>query len=119
MYAMDLLYNPKFSAKEIVGQVQEEIAKVQRDGVDLKELERARTFLRASRIKELQSSLRRATYLAQFEMFDGKPELITTELDTFLSVTSEQIQAMAKKYFVPGKRAVLEIVPAPAPKEKK
>jgi len=26
---------------------------------------------------------------------------------------------MAKKYFVPGKRAVLEIVPAPAPKEKK
>ena len=117
MYAMDLLYNPKFSAKDIVAQVQEEIAKVQRDGVDPKELERARTFLRAQRIKELQSSLTRATYLAQFEMFDGKPELITSELDAFLAVTPEQIQAMVKKYMIPEKLAVLEIMPAP--KEKK
>jgi zinc protease len=119
MYAMDLLYNPKYSAKEIVGQVEEEIGKIQNEGVSMKELERARTFLRAQRITELQSSLTRARLLAQYEMFDGKPELITTELDTFLSVTSEQIQSMAKKYFVPEKRAVLEIVPAPAPKEKK
>jgi zinc protease len=117
MYAMNLLYNPKFSGKEIVAQVQDEIAKIQKDGVDIKELERARTFLRASRIKDLQSSLTRAQLLAQYEMFDGKPELITSELDTFLAVTPEQIQAMAKKYLVPEKRVVLEIVPAP--KEKK
>src|SRR6266481_802261 len=117
MYAMDMLYNPKFTAKDIVGQVQEEIAKVQRDGVEMKELERARTFLRAARIKELQSSLTRATYLAQFEMLDGKPELITSELDTFLAVTPEQIQAMVKKYMIPEKLVVLEIMPAP--KEKK
>src|SRR6266446_4076027 len=31
MYAMDLLHNPKFTAKEIVDQVQEEITKVQKD----------------------------------------------------------------------------------------
>jgi zinc protease len=118
MYAMDLLYNPKFSAKEIVSQVEEEISKIQRDGVEMKELERARTFLRAARITELQSSLTRARLLAQYEMFDGKPELITTELDTFLSVSPAQIQAMAKKYLVPEKRVALEIAPAPAPKEK-
>jgi zinc protease len=90
---------------------------VQRDGVEMKELERARTFLRASRIKELQSPLTRASYLAQYEMFDGKPELITSELDDFLAVTPEQIQAFAKKYLVPEKMAVLEI--KPTPKEKK
>ena len=118
MYAMNLLYNPKFTGKEIVSQVEEEIAKVQRDGVDMKELERARTFLRAARIKELQSSLTRAQLLAQYEMFDGNPALITSELDAFLSVTPAQIQAMVKKYLVPEKRVVLEIVPAPAPKEK-
>src|SRR6185503_13518636 len=75
MYAMDLLHNPKFTAKEIVSQVEEEIAKIQRDGVEMKELERARTFLRAARITELQSSLTRARLLAQYEIFDGKPEL--------------------------------------------
>ena len=113
LYAMDVLYNPKFTAKEIVGQVQDEIAKVQQDGVDVKELERTRTFLRASRIKELQTPLRRAMLLAQYEMFDGNPELITSELDTFLAVTPQQIQAMTKKYLVPEKRVVLEIQPAP------
>ena len=117
LYAMNLLYNPKFTGKEIVAQVQDEIAKLQNEGVDLKELERARTLLRVSRIKELQSTLTRATLLAQYEMFDGKPELITSELDTFLAVTPEQIQAVVKKYLVPEKRTVLEIVPAP--KEKK
>ena len=55
--------------------------------------------------------------LEQFEMLDGKPELITSELDTFLAVTPEQIQAMVKKYMIPEKLAVLEIMPAP--KEKK
>jgi zinc protease len=117
LYAMNLLYNPKFTAKDIVAQIDGEITKVQSEGVPIKELERARTFLRAARIKELQSSLTRATLLAQFEMFDGNPELITSELDTFLAVTPEQIQAMVKKYLVPEKRVVLEI--APAPKEKK
>ena len=117
MYAMDMLYNPKFTAKEIVGQVQEEIAQ----GAERwrrKERARARAdFLRAARIKEVQSALTSATYLAQFEMFDGKPELITAELETYLAVTPAQIQAMVKKYLVPEKMAVLEIMPTP--KEKK
>jgi predicted Zn-dependent peptidase len=117
LYAMDLLYNPKFTAQQIVDQVQEEIAKIQKDGVDKKELERARTTLRAERIRELQSSLTRARLLAQYEMFDGNPELMTSELDTLLAVTPEQIQAAVKKYFVPEKRVTLEI--QPAPKEKK
>jgi zinc protease len=116
-YAMNLLHNPRFTGKDIVGQVQDEIARIQKDGVDIKELERIRTFLRAERIKELQSTLTRARLLAQYEMFDGNPELITSELDTFLAVTPEQIQAVVKKYLVPEKRVVLEIVPAP--KEKK
>jgi zinc protease len=117
LYAMDLLYNPKFSGKDIVNQVQEEIAKVQKDGVDPKELERSRTFLRASRIKELQSTLTRARLLAQYEMFDGNPGLITSELDAFLAITPAQIQDTVKRYLVPEKRVVLEI--QPAPKEKK
>ncbi|MBI1788389.1 MAG: insulinase family protein, partial [Acidobacteria bacterium] len=83
------------------------------------ELDRARTLQRAQRIGELQSSLRRAMLLAQYEMFDRNPEFIVTELDHFLSVTPPQIQAAVKKYFVPDHRVVLEIVPAPKKEEKK
>ena len=117
LYAMYFLHNPKFTGKDIVEQAQEEVTKLQRDGVDPKELERARTTLRAQRIKELQSTLSRATFLAKYEVFDGNPGLITSELDDFLAVTPAQIQAVVKKYLVPEKRVVLEI--QPAPKEKK
>ena len=117
MYAMSVMYHPKFTAKEIVGQIQDEVAQLQKEPVSMKELERERTFLRAARIKELQSALGRARLLAQYEMFDGKPELITSELDSFLAVTPEQVQAVAKKYLIPEKRSVLEIAPAPEGEE--
>jgi predicted Zn-dependent peptidase len=112
-YAFFLLYKPNFDGKQIVAQLEEEIANIQKSGVDPKELERARTFLRSYRINLLQTSLSRARVLGQYEILDGKPELINTELDQFLAVTAPQIQAAAKKYVVPSKRTVLDIVPAP------
>ncbi|SPE27482.1 M16 family peptidase [Candidatus Sulfopaludibacter sp. SbA3] len=120
-YAMFIVHKPNFTGEQIVGQVQDEIAKLQNQPVDEKELERVKTQVRAGAIKEMQSSQNRALALAQFELAEGNAELINTELDRILAVTSAQIQAAAKKYLVPEKRAVLEIQPAPAqaPKEAK
>ena len=113
-YAMFLLYKPNFTSAQIVDQVQEEIAKIQNDGVEQKELDRARTLLRSERITGLQSSLTRAKQLAIYEVLDGKPELINSELESFLAITPAQIQAAAKKYLAADRRTVLDIVPAPA-----
>jgi zinc protease len=114
-YAMFILYNPTFTAKQIVDQVQEEIAKLQNAPLDAKELDRVKTLLRATVVKEMQGSLSRARKLAQYALADGNPELINTELDAMLAVTPAQIQAAAKKFLTPDKRAVMEIVPAPTP----
>jgi zinc protease len=111
-YAMMLLYNPAFTGEQIVAQVEEEIGKIARDGVDPKELERARTFLRSSRIRQLQSSHSRAALLGKYELLDGRPEYVNTEMNDFLAVTPAQVQAAAKKYIDPRKRTVLDIVPA-------
>lgn len=113
LYGMFFLHNPRFTGKQIVEQVSEEIERVAKEGVPAPELERARTFLRAAQMQQLQSSLTRAKLLAQYEMFDGKPELISTELDLFTAVTADQIKAAVNKYLVPSKQVVLEIVPAP------
>ena len=118
-YAIFLLHNPAFKGEQIVAQVQEEFAKLQNAPVDAKELERVKTQLRANRTQSMQSSLSRAKTLAQYEVTDGKAELINSELDAMLAVTPSQIQAAAKKYLVPEKRAILEIQPAPAQKEGK
>jgi len=125
-YAMFLLYNPKFTGKQIVEQVQEEITRLQTKPVDAKELERVRTQFRAVTIRSLQGAMGSARMLAQYAITDGDPKLINTELDRVMAVTPEQIQAAAKRYFVSEKRVVLEIAPTPntasgvsAPKEEK
>ena len=117
-YAMFLLYKPNFTPKQIVDQAQDEIAKIQTEGVDAKELERSRTLLRSERITSLQSSLHRAQLLGQYEILDGAPDLINTDMERFLAVTSAQMQAAAKKYLTPERRSVLEILPAPVPPPK-
>ena len=113
-YAIYLVHNPSFTGDQIVQQVQEEIARLQNAPVDAKDLERAKTQLRAGRIQALQGSQDRARTLAQYTLADGDAKLINTELDAMLAVTPAQIQAAAKKYLTPEKRVVLEIVPAPA-----
>jgi zinc protease len=113
LYAMFLIHKPNFTGPQIVDQVQQEIAKIQNEPLDPKELERARTLLRSERISGLQSSLRRAQVLGQYEVLDGKPELINSVLEKLVSVTAEQIQAAAKKYLTAERRSTLEIVPAP------
>ncbi len=113
-YAIFLLHNPKFAGRDVVDQAQAEIDAIRKEGVGEAELNRARTFLRASRIHQLQSSLRRAMLLGQYELLDGNPDLINTELQEFLKVTSEQIRAAAAKYCTPERRFTLEIVPGKA-----
>lgn len=114
-YAAFLLYKPPFTAEQIVGQVQDEIYKLQSAQVDTKELARVRTFLRASRIRDLQRPLSRARALAQFELTDAAPGRINSEMDSVMAVTAGQIQEAARKYLKPEMRSVLSIVPEPKP----
>jgi predicted Zn-dependent peptidase len=116
-YAMLLLYNPAFQGPEIVRQAQEEIGKIQKDGVEARELNRARTYFRAAMIGQLQTSTQRARMLGQYELLDGNPDFINTEMALFLAVTPQQVQAVANKYCVAERRFVLDIVPAPAPEK--
>jgi predicted Zn-dependent peptidase len=115
LYAMSLLHHPQLTGKQVAAQVEEEIAAIQKDGPPEKELARTQTFLRAARLKNLQTSLNRAQLLAQYELLDGAPELVSTELEEFTKVTPARVRDVARKYLTPDKRVMLEIVPAPKP----
>ena len=112
-YAMFLLFKPNFTPEQIVDQAQEEIARVQTEGVGQTELDRARTLLRSEHITSLQSSLHRAQLLGRYEIFDGKPELINSDLENFLAAAPSEIQGVARQYLTPERRTVLQILPAP------
>ncbi len=114
-YGMFVLYKPNFTSKQIVDQLQGEIAKLQDAPLSAADLDRAKTQLRAVIIKQIESSLSRAQQLGQYEIADGDASLINTELDRILNVSAAQIQAAAKKYLTADKRTVLSVQPAPAP----
>jgi zinc protease len=96
-----------------VNQVQDEISKLQNEPVSAKELERVKTFIRSTGIRDLQSPLSRARALAQYELIEGNPDRINSDMEAKLAVTAEQIQAAARKYLKADVRTVLSIVPAP------
>lgn len=118
-YALFLLYKPNFTGDQIVAQVQDEMNKLADRPIGAAEFQRVKTQMRASFLKDMQSSLSRARALAQFEIADSDAALIDSELGRMLAVTPAQIQAAAKKYLVPARRAVLRIQPAPAGQEGK
>ena len=116
-YTTFMLYKPNFQSNQIVDQYQDEIAKIQNQGVTDAELHRAQISLLTAKLNQLQTCLGRATLLANFEVLDGKPEEINTLLDHYSAVTPAQLQAVAKKYLKPNQRTVLAIQPAPNSKD--
>jgi len=112
-YAIFLLHHPDFRGEEIADHVEQEIARIQNDGVPEAELHRARAFLRSTRLRQLESSRTRATLAGLYELLDGDPDLLNSELDILSELTPAQLRDAAQRYFVPQRRAVLEIVPAP------
>jgi len=112
VYAMYFLYHPQFTGEEVALQAEQEVARIRDEGVPEDELARARTYLRASRIRQLQSSRVRAALLGQYEMIDHAPELINTELNDFLAVGPDAIRDVAARYISPSRRALLDIVPS-------
>jgi zinc protease len=113
-YAMFALYKPNFKPQQIIDQVQEEIGKLQSAPLPAADLERAKTQLRATMIRQLQSSISRAQQLGQYEIADGDASLINSEFERLLNVSAAQIQAAAKKYLTPELRVTLSVEPAPA-----
>jgi zinc protease len=119
LYAAFVLYKPNYKPQQIVDQIQEEIDRIAKDGIDDMELERVKAVLRFQKVTGLQSSLARAKLLGQFEMLDGKPEMVDQDFTNLFAVTSAQIQAVAKKYLTAVRRDVMVIQPAPPQKEGK
>jgi predicted Zn-dependent peptidase len=112
-YAAFVIYKPNYKPQQMVDQIQEEIDRIAKNGVDERELQRVKAVLRFSKITSLQSSMERAKLLGQYELLDGKPEMVDQDFINLFAVTGPQIQDVAKKYLTALRRDVLIIQPAP------
>lgn len=84
--------------------------------VDPKEIEKAKNQEIASVILGRDTDEEKAVALASAAVFGKDADLVNSELDRYLKITPEDIQRVAKEYFVPQHATVLVItLAAPAP----
>lgn len=111
LFAADLIHDEKYSAKEIMGTVDQIIAQVQDKPVAQKDIDRAIVKLRSGLYDTITQfgGVGRADLLASFALFDDDPSEINRIEANFRKVTPELVQKTAKEYLRKTNRTVVII----------
>ncbi|HXU47702.1 MAG TPA: pitrilysin family protein [Candidatus Binatia bacterium] len=80
--------------------------------VDAEELEKAKNQEIAAAVLGRDSDEDKAVAIENAAVIGKNPNLVNTELDRYLTITPEDIQRVAKQYFVPQHATVLYVTPA-------
>jgi zinc protease len=119
LFTLFTVTRPNISAADMEQALTAQIAAIQKTPPSPDELQRAKTRLRASQYRGgltsgLESMLGRAIEIADDTVFLNDPNRVNTDLAHYMAVTPEQIQAVARKYFTPENRIVIEVKPGAA-----
>ena len=109
-----IMHKPEISDETTLTAFDAAIHEVQQNGISEDELRQLKIKWRSDYYSTLEGG--RGGYmpryglmhlLACFTLFDNQPELVNSILDGFLTVTREQVQAVAQKYLRPENRAIV------------
>ena len=93
--------------KDLEAAMDKEIEKIQNELITEEEFQKLRNQVENDFITSNSTVVGIAESLANYKMYFGDANLINTEIDRFLKVTREDIQAAAKKYFKKNNRVSL------------
>jgi zinc protease len=96
---------------ELEKAIDAEVTKVQNELITEKEFEKLRNQIESEFVTSNSRVAGIAESLATYHMFFGDANLINNEIDRYLAVTREDIQAAAKKYLVKNNRVTLHYLP--------
>ncbi len=103
--------NDGHSPAEGETQVEAELARLKNDLVSASELDKAKNQILRDFILSRQTAQTRAEELGYAAVVLKDPELVNTELQRFLSVTPQDIERVARKYFVKENETLVEVYP--------
>jgi zinc protease len=89
----------------------EEIARLQQDGVDDREMQKAKNILLAQFYRQMKTISGQANTLGSYEIFFGDYKKLLEAPDLFEKVTREDVQRVAKKYLTEKNRTVATLIP--------
>lgn len=105
--------NAGVDAKTVEDAMNEEIARVQKEGVSEEEFQKLRNQVESGLVSQNATVFGIANNLATYEVLYGDANLINEEINRYLAVTREAIQEAAKKYLVDDNSVVLYYLPKP------
>jgi predicted Zn-dependent peptidase len=95
--------------------IQEEVEKVQTEGVTEEELEKAKIQFKKSYITGRQTCMQKAEAIQHYAFFHDDLGELNTDVDLYLNVTTEDIKRVANQYLQKENRTV--VIAAPPAKE--
>ncbi|WP_229499802.1 M16 family metallopeptidase [Pseudoduganella ginsengisoli] len=105
------LYKPNSSADAMLAAMDEEIAKIVKDGVDDATLKRVKTSMLADWNNQLESYINRADTLAKLQTLWGDAKVVNKIPGWIEGVTSADLQRVAATYLTKANRTVIDRKP--------
>ena len=111
IYALFSLPLGDISLIDLLGEMDEEIVKMQTDLISERDYQKLQNQFENQFVNSNSSVQGIASSLVTYYMLYGDTNLINNEIDIYRSITREEIQNVAKKYLNPNQRVVLEYLP--------
>jgi zinc protease len=109
-FRVDVTPRPGQDPSKVMRMVDEEIARLIRDGVEARELARAQNTFRAQFLDDLASVLGKALQLSSYNYFAGTPDYVQEDAARYDRVTAADVQRVAREY-VGLPKVILTVVP--------
>ena len=111
MYVVFGLPQGEFQLTDLVTEMDEEVAKIQKDLISERDYQKLLNKFENGFVSSNASIEGIANSLARYHMLYGDTNLINTEIDIYRSITREEIRDVANKYLNSNQRLVLEYLP--------
>ena len=112
LFVLNALYKPTTNADALLAAIDEEIAKVAKDGVDDATLARVKTQLLANWYNGMEAFINRADMLAKLQTLWGDANVANRIPGWIEGVTSDDLKRVAATYLTHANRTVIDRKPA-------
>lgn len=112
MFVVDVTARPEVDEPTLFAEVDREMDRIVRDGVDAEEVARTVALSATELMKSLESASERADRISMFATYFGDPTLVNVQLDKYRGVSAAAVTDYARKYLSTENRAKLLFVPA-------
>ncbi len=112
-FRVDVVAKPGADLDAIEKAVDEETARLVKDGPDAKELEQRKADFELRMLNSLQAVEAKADKLNEYDYIWGEPNSFKRDLDRYRNAKPEGVRQWAEKVLTPSARLVMRILPEP------